>query len=389
MPSATGKPNTVIQGIQIRAQSAQEKETVSQSFQAQLRHLGLEKYAEVVSQPSSAPFVMFRLVEKLANDWSPGSDTTQLCERLKLNTESSSNDLEREILLAMLLSPVTFEFPSYDELTSSIRIRKHIVEAARRTALAFATSEAERPEDYWSYTEDQGFVVRPGKSLIEALQKATQPERSKTLYSFSCYRATEYVMALAVALEAAECNPELLARLQQQAETRAIKSGEFHRVFCREYGSRTSPLPIKYFVPGDRTWFRNPDSHSSDASGFEGSWVFYLGNNLFTNFWKRDRVFTLTTKCLEIFHWRHGTYMDNEGCLRMNEAEVEERVKASLANPQEVAEILEKMLRIYDPQGVYADGGCIDISREYPRWVRPETTDIILPDVSQHFATQN
>ena len=107
--------------------------------------------------------------------------------------------------------------------------------------------------------------------LIEALQTATQPEHSGTVYSFSCYRATEYVMALAVAREAARCNPELLARIQRQAEMTVIRSGEFHRVFCREYGSRSSPLPPKYYVPGDRTWFRNPDSHSSDGSSSETS----------------------------------------------------------------------------------------------------------------------
>ena len=33
-------------------------------------------------------------------------------------------------------------------------------------------------------------------------------------------------------------------------------------------------------------------------------------------------------------------------------------------------------LRLFDPAGVYADGGCIDISREYPRWVCPGTTDL-------------
>ena len=142
-----------------------------------------------------------------------------------------------------------------------------------------------------------------------------------------------------------------------------------------------SGLPPKFYVPGDRTWFRNPDSHSSDAAGFEGSWVFYLGNNQFTNFWKREEVFTLTTKCVEIFHWQHGTYRDDSGRLQIVEARVAEFVGASLSNPYEVAEIMERMLRICDPSGIYADGGCIDISREYPRWVRPGTTDLVMPNV--------
>lgn len=383
MTHAAGVPNSMIRGIQIQGTTALEIDTATRKFLTQLNGLGLERYVQTTAPVNGSRFVEFQLREEFANEWSPDRDTTQLCEKLQLETQNNPSDLEREILLAMLQSPIPFEFPSYDELASAVRIRKYIVEAARKTALTFATSEAERPTDYWNYSEDFGFVVLPGKSLIEALEKATQPDKTGTTYSFSCYRATEYVIALAVAQEAASCNPELLAKLQRQAETRSIKSGEFHRVFCREYGSRSDPLPLKYYVPGDRVWFRNPDSHSSDVSGFEGSWIFYLGDNLFTNFWRRGKVFTLTSKCLEIFHWRHGTYRDHAGDLRMNEAIVEELVQTTLKNPVEVEQILKKMLRLFDPAGVYADGGCIDISREYPRWVCPGTTDLVLPDVDE------
>src|SRR3546814_17994260 len=77
--------------------------------------------------------------------------------------------------------------------------------------------------------------------------------------------------------------------LQRQWETRAIMSGQFHDVFLHEFGSMTEPLPPKYYIPGDRLWFRNPDEHSSNVEGYEGSWVFYVGDGLFTNFWKRDQ----------------------------------------------------------------------------------------------------
>ena len=368
-------------GIQVHGATVAEVETARLSFLSRLHELGLDQYVQASDGTSAAsPVVEFRLREEFANEWAPGSDTTQLCGKLNLDTQGNSSDLEREILLAMLLCPRPFQFPSDDELASAVRIRKYIVEAARKTALAFATAEAERPADYWGYSREQGFVVLPGMPLIEALRKATQPDHSGSLYSFSCYRATEYVIALAVVQETALCNPELHAKLQRQAETRAIKSGEFHRVFCREYGSRNDPLPLRYFVPGDRTWFRNPDSHSSDASGYEGSWVFYLGDCLFTNFWKQGKTFSLTTKCLEMFHWRNATYRDQEGELRIDEAVVKAHVEATLKNPAEVAQILQKMERLYDPAGVYAEGGCIDISREYPRRVRPGTTDIVLPD---------
>ena len=53
---------------------------------------------------------------------------------------------------------------------------------------------------------------------------------------------------------------------------------------------------------------------------------------------------------------------------------------ATLADPEATAVILERMMRIRDPQGVYAAGGCIDATRERVRWVRPGHCDIVLPD---------
>jgi Protein-glutamine gamma-glutamyltransferase len=133
-------------------------------------------------------------------------------------------------------------------------------------------------------------------------------------------------------------------------------------------------------VPGERTWFRNPDEASANASGYEGSWVMYLGGGLFTNFWKQGQPYTLLSKCLEIYHWRHAVYFDAQGDERMDEDKVEALVAATLKQPDEVARILALMERYREPRGVYTDaGGCIDTTREFARWVRPETADLILP----------
>ncbi|SFC05557.1 hypothetical protein SAMN05216344_10823 [Polaromonas sp. OV174] len=368
-------------GILLHCKTADALAAANRSFSAQLQRLGLQSHVEsTATSATQAKFEQgFKLRAELAEQWAPGLDTTGLTQRLGLDTSLRADDLEREILLAMLLSPVGFEFPSHVELASAVRIRRNMVVAARKTALAFHTTEAERPEDCWVYAEGRGFTVRPGHALIPALQKATQPEASGKLYSFSCYRATEYVILLAIAQELEHSNPSLLQNLQQQWESRAIMSGQFHDVFLREYGSMEAPLPPKYYVPGDRLWFRNPDAHSSDVTGYEGSWVFYLGGGLFTNFWKRDQPYTLASKCLELFHWRHATYTDDTGELQINESIVEERVKASMADPVQAAEILALMLRLREPKGVYLSGGCIDTSREYPRGVCPGTTDLVLP----------
>lgn len=351
-------------------------EAVRQGLLARLDELGLGGHVAHGSDPNG---IRFWLTPETAQRWAPNCDTLQLCATLGLETQHHPSDLEKEILVAMLLGPVSFDFPSLEELQSAVRIRRNIVEAARRTALDFHTTEAERPEDYWTYHEDTGFTLLPGKSLITALQKATQPDISGKLYSFSCYRATEYVILLGIAQELETSNPELFQRLQRQWEKKAIMSGRFHDVFLREYGSMEAPLPPKYYVPGDRLWFRNPDAHSSDVTGYEGSWVFYLGGGLFTNFWKRDKPFSFVSKCVEIYHWRHGAQHNATGELYIDETIVEERVRATLNDPAEKARVLQEMQRYREPSGHYGNGGCIDTSREYPRWVRPGTADMVLP----------
>lgn len=311
--------------------------------------------------------------------WAPQWDTTGLSARLGLNTQDSDEGLEAEILLSMLLGPVLFAYPSLPELAAAVRIRRHIVQAARRTALAFHTSKIERPTECWTYVRGRGFLVLPGVPLIHALRQATQPVAGGARFAFSCYRATEYVILLGLAQELERSNPALLAQLQHYWGVDTIASGQFHEVFLREYGSMERPLPMHYYVPGDRLWFRNPDEASADITGYEGSWVFYLGQGLFSNFWESERPFTLETKCVEIYHWRHGPYLDEAGEWQMDEARVAQYVAATMADPTQRQAVVQHMMRWREPRGVYEGGGCIDTTREYPRWVCPSTADLVLP----------
>jgi hypothetical protein len=281
--------------------------------------------------------------------------------------------------VALLGSPHRFAFRDLEALKSHVRVRRNMALAARLTALAFKTEAAERPEADWHYEEEPGFILKPGRPLINALIAATQPEATGKLYDFSCYRATEYVILLGIAQELQANHPALLAQLQQLNERHAVRSGQFHEVFLIEYGSMEAPLPVRFYVPGDRLWFRNPDERSSDVTGYEGSWVMYMGGGLFSNFWKRDAPFTLESKAIEIFHWKDGVYTDAQGELQMNEAEVERRVAQTEADPEARASVLERMLRMRDPKGVYAEGGCIDTTREYPRNVSREHCELVLP----------
>ena len=369
-------------GILLRSSTTGALAADRQRMLDRLELLDLRHCVEVV-QPSlpqrDGVESAFRVRPRLAQCWAPGFDTLGLTAQLQLDTERRSTDLEREIMIAMLLGPLAFEFPSHAELASSVRMRRNIVLAARKTALAFYTAEASRPDDCWTYGDERGFTVRPGHAVIAALQKATQPDASGKRYAFSCCRATEYVMLLGIAQELESANPALLAALQRQWERRAIKSEEFRNVFLREHGSMREPLPPCYYVPGDRVWFRNPDPYSCNATGYEGSWVLYLGGGLFTNFWTSDPPYTLHGKCLEMFQWRHTAYKDVSGEVRIDEEMVTERLNALASTPVQKAQILQFMLRLRDPQGVDGGGGCLDASREYPRRVCPDTADIVLP----------
>ncbi len=368
------------QGIRIRASGRGKPEA---THEAVLSRLGISDLAPCMRSTEGVDdtgrYLQVHIDAAQAADWAPGYDTLGLDRTLHLDSEHKSAGLTREIVLAMLMGPVAFEFPCMEELVSAVHIRHNIARAARKTTLAFHTSQAERPEDCWDYKEDAGFVTRPGVSLVTALAKATQPEVSGALYSFSCYRATEYVILLGIAEELASCNPALYAQLQAFWNERPIMSGQFHDVFLREQGSMEEPLPPRYFVPGDRTWFRNPHEPSADASGYEGSWVIYMGSGLFSNFWKREQPFTLTDKCLEIYHWRNAIYLDANGDKRINEEKVEALVAAARRDASEVERILAVMLRYREPRGVYRNGGCLDTTREFARWVRPGTADLVLP----------
>ena len=180
------------------------------------------------------------------------------CDTLSLHQHATN--LRQEILWSMLVSPYLFEFNHLEALSSAVRVRENIVLDAQKTALAFKTDAAERPSEFWRYEEEAGFILQAGTDLIKALVSATQPEATGKLYDFSCYRATEYVILLGLAQEAALHNAALLAQLQTLNEKYAIRSGQFHEVFLHEYGSQEEPLPARFYVPGDRVWFRNPDA---------------------------------------------------------------------------------------------------------------------------------
>jgi hypothetical protein len=360
-------------GIRLRAgDTHRATEACAHRLRALLAGHGLAAHVECTTSDGT---VRARLRPDFAARLAPDSDTTGLDRGLDDACGADRRALERETLCALLLAPDAIELPDAEALESALRVRGSTVAAARDAELAFDCDER-RPPAYWTRDDEERFVLRPGCCLVEALREALLPAPGQVPHAFGCYRATEYVMMLAIAQEAAHSNPALLERLTERTRRRPIQSREFHDVLLREHGTMDAPLPARWFVPGDRVWFRNPDERSADASGFEGSWVIYLGGGLFGNFWERGRPFTLTRKCVEIHHWRDAAWTDRDGLMRIDETLVAQRAEATLADPEALARVLERMQRWRDPRGVYAEGGCLDRTRESVRDVPTGCCDI-------------
>ena len=104
-----------------------------------------------------------------------------------------------------------------------------------------------------------------------------------------------------------------------------------------------------------------------------------MGSGLFSNFWKRDQPYSLLSKCVEIYHWRDGLQTNSEGESWMDESVVEARMADTMRNPTKLNWVLERMMKMRDPKGVYADGGCLDSTREYPKQIFPGSSELKLP----------
>jgi hypothetical protein len=294
----------------------------------------------------------------------PDFDTGTIGTYLSARQQDRQQIILGEIILAMALSPDIVHFSNEQELKSNLRMRCTVVQLASRTELNFDTSSITRPQAYWVHSKENGFLLRQGVSLAEGIERALCPDVSGYTYAFSCQRASEYLMLYAVVSELRKVNKEALHATEAQWRKRALTGDDFLFRFLEERGTRENPMPMRYYIPGDRIWFKNPDDHSSDIEGFEGSWVIYLGGGRFCNLWDRQRPYTLEEKCLEIYYWSQCVEVSPAGVPWMNEAVVKERVQLALSDPAIKKPILQKMMVYRDPAGVYADGGCIDLSRD-------------------------
>jgi hypothetical protein len=363
-------------GIRVAISFLRSDDLFFDSTKAWCDEIGISAYTEMIQENHNGGRYLRIYANDLLRSICQNADTSRIALSLGLFSEWSARDLVLETILSMALSPIIFDFPSLSELQANLRMRINVASLARRAELNFDTSGISRPEAYWTHLEGNGFVLKEGASLVEGIEQALCPDISGNHYSFSCQRATEYLMLHSLVKELRVSNPEKVMDIELQWRKAPLVSDDFLNSFLLEMGTLQNPFPMRLYVPGDRVWFKNPDDFSSNVQGYEGSWVIYLGGGHFANLWDKSNPYTLETKCIEIYHWRHGVKKDKFGRSEINEDLVKELVYETLSSDVEVQKILDLMMRYRDPQGVYGEGGCIDKTRDTFRWVYPHNTNI-------------
>lgn len=337
---------------------------------------GLLPFVEISQHPARGKHAVHIHASQVLRELTPDFDTTRIACALGLQTKDSEADLYREIFLCMTASPVAYSFPTRAELFASMRARSFVVQAARRTELEFEVTGLTRPSSFWNQNHEGAFVLRPGESLVDALETALCPDVSGSRFAFSCREASEYIMLYGLTKELQTSNPYLLEKISQQWRSAPLIADDFNDAFLFERGSRDRPFPKHCYVPGGRVWFKNPDEHSVQADGFEGSWVCYLGAGEFVNLWDRTKPYSIEKKCVEIYHWRHGVRTLDNGAVAMDEDIVSEKMSETFCDAEETRRILAQMMEYRAPPGVYGTGGCIDMSRDSLKWVCEGTSNI-------------
>ena len=366
---------TQVHGIHLSAPGSGPTGWVQQ-VQAVWQALQLSEWIHTEGDAQQGPW-QCRLRDEVAKRLTPQHDTHAWTERqtseerIRAAHLDEAQQLQRDLWVSLLCAPVPLAWTDWPELQSALRVRTTLSQRARTSAMDFQTETAHRPASHWRDADELGFVLQPGADLVQALLLATQPALSGQVYAFSCYRATEHLVLLALATEAQAHAPQAYANLQKQWSERPLKAWSFQTAYLKEIGGPDNPLPLTWFVPGDRYWFRNPDVASAAVEGYEGSWVIYLGRGEYSNFWQPDQTYTLNRKLVELHHWRHGLVHDALGVARIDEDRVSALTEQTLKDESAVAAIRAHLFRLRDPLDVDGGpGGAMDGARDAPIAVR-------------------
>ncbi|CAM4378361.1 protein-glutamine gamma-glutamyltransferase [Paenibacillus alkaliterrae] len=179
-------------------------------------------------------------------------------------------ELERKILRDKQRSPVVYRFPSADALEFELKMRLHIVEAAKAmyaSGVSFATFATSRcNEQYWIRTENGGFQLRPGVPPSVGINDIYV---NGEMYAFEC--------AVAIII--------MLYKAVLDTVGTAVFNRYFQNLFLRDWqydrDLRLITTHNKYEVyPGDVLYFKNPD-HDRETPEWQGENVIVLDDNLY------------------------------------------------------------------------------------------------------------
>ena len=221
-------------GLRIAATFNKNNELTLDLTRAWCDKIGASAYVEI-SQEHQAEVHYIRIyANDLLHSLCRNADTSGLAINLGLSSDLSAQDLALESILSMAVSPVIFDFSSLNELEANLRMRAHVVRLARRAELHFDTSGVSRPEAYWSHIEDSGFILKEGASLVDGIEQALCPDISGEHFSFSCQRASEYLMLHSLATELSLTNPAKLKEIEQQWRKKALVADDVLNTFLLE-----------------------------------------------------------------------------------------------------------------------------------------------------------
>lgn len=180
------------------------------------------------------------------------------------------SELERRILQAKQRSQVVYRYPSVEALEFEMKMRTHIVEAAKALYAGganFATFAGSKcNEEYWIRTENGGFQLRGGVLPSVGINDIFE---NGHLYGFECAGAIIIILYKAVLDTVGE----------------AVFNAYFQNLFLRDWQyDRDLSLITTYdkneAYPGDVLYFKNPE-HDPETPEWQGENVVMLDDNLY------------------------------------------------------------------------------------------------------------
>src|SRR5690348_8374923 len=127
VPSGRCVLMSLVAGVRFR-EAGHDAESVEQW----LAQAGLARAVERVSGTDDlGAYTDYRLSPEAARAWMPDGDTSGIAQALGLDTGHDTDDLDTEILAALLASPIRFDYPSVAEFHAAVRVRRRVVQAAR------------------------------------------------------------------------------------------------------------------------------------------------------------------------------------------------------------------------------------------------------------------